>query len=161
MENTVLQRALISGATSSVLSTIAMAIVGKKETGSAFAPTNAVSHYVHGERAGYRDRFSLRYTVPGYLIHHASATFWSFVFERLMGGVLDRKNPAGTLAAAAATSAFAALTDYKLTPRPLQPGYEKRLPKKSLAVVYGGIAVGLALGAMLARREGSGRQSGH
>ena len=125
MENTALQRALISGATSSVLSTIAMAIVGKKETGSAFAPTNAVSHYVHGERAGYRDRFSLRYTVPGYLIHHASATFWSFVFERIMGGVLDRKNPAGTMAAAAATSAFAAFTDYRLTPRPLQPGYEQ------------------------------------
>ena len=40
-----------------------------------------------------------------------SATFWSFVFERLMGGVLDKKNPAGTLAAAAATSALAAFTD--------------------------------------------------
>lgn len=157
MEYSAIQRALISGATSSVLSTVAMALVGKRETGSAYAPTNAVSHYVHGDKAGFRDRFSLRYTVPGYLIHHASATFWSFVFERIMGGVLDRKNPAGTLAAAAATSAFAAFTDYRLTPRPLQPGYEQRLSRKALGVVYAGFAIGMAIGAVMARRKDTPR----
>lgn len=153
MENKALQRALISGATSSVLSTVAMAVVGKMQTGSAYAPTNAVSHYVHGKKASYRDRFSLRYTVPGYLIHHASATFWSFVFERALGGVMDGKNPMAIAAASAATSAFAAFTDYKLTPRPLQPGYEKRLPRKALGVVYVGFAIGLAVGAILSRKD--------
>lgn len=153
MENTALHRALISGTASSLLSTAALAMMGKKETGSAFAPTNAVSHYVYGDEAARHDGLSLRYTVPGYLIHHASSVFWSFVFERVMGGVLDKKNPAGTLAAAAATSAFAALTDYKLTPKRLHPGYEKRLSRQSLAVVYGGFALGLALGAILSRRE--------
>lgn len=153
MENTALNRALISGTASSLLSTAALALMGKKETGSPYAPTNAVSHYVHGDEAAHHDGLSLRYTIPGYLIHHASATFWSFVFERVMGGVLDKKNPAGTLAAAAATSAFAALTDYKLTPKRLHPGYEKRLSRQSLAVVYGGFALGLALGAVLSRRQ--------
>ena len=153
MENSAIQRALVSGATSSILSTVAMALAGKQETGSAYGPTNAVSHYVHGGKANFRDRFSLRYTVPGYLIHHASATFWSFVFERLMGGVLDRKNPAGTLAAAAATSAFAAFTDYKLTPQRLQPGYEQRLSRKALGVVYAGFAIGMAIGAIMARKN--------
>jgi hypothetical protein len=153
MENTALQRALISGATSSVLSTVALALMGKKETGSAYAPTNAVSHYVHGKKAGYRDRFSLRYTIPGYLIHHASATFWSFVFERVMGGVLDGKNPVGIVAASAATSAFAAFTDYKLTPKPLHPGYERRLSRNALGVVYAGFAIGLAIGAVMSRRN--------
>jgi len=153
MENSALQRALISGATSSVLSTVAMALVGKIQSGSAFAPTNAVSHYVHGDKAGYRDRFSLRYTVPGYLIHHASATFWSFVFERALGGVMDGKNPMAIAAASAATSAFAAFTDYKLTPRSLQPGYEKRLSRNALGVVYVGFAIGLAIGAVLTRKD--------
>lgn len=153
MENTALNRALISGTASSLLSTAALAMMGKKETGSAYAPTNAVSHYVHGDEAAHHDGLSLRYTIPGYLIHHASATFWSYVFEKVMGGVLDKRSPAGTLAAAAATSAFAALTDYKLTPKSLHPGYEKRLSRQSLAVVYGGFALGLALGAILSRRE--------
>jgi len=153
MENTVFKRALVSGAASSIVSTVAMALVAKKETGSPFAATNAVSHYVHGEKASYRDRFSLRYTVPGFLIHHASATFWSLVFERVMGGVLDQKNPAGILASAAATSAFAAFTDHKLTPRPLQPGYQKRLSNKSLGVVYASFAIGMALGAIVLRRN--------
>ncbi|EKU83691.1 hypothetical protein [Massilia timonae] len=153
MENTALQRALISGATSSILSTVAMSVVGKMQTGSAYAPTNAVSHYVHGHKAGYRDRFSLRYTVPGYLIHHASATFWSFVFERALGGVMDGKNPMAIAAASAATSAFVAFTDYKLTPRPLQPGYEKRLSRNALGVVYAGFAIGLAIGAIMSRKN--------
>jgi hypothetical protein len=151
--NTALQRGLISGTASSILSTAALAALGKKEAGSPFAPTNAVSHWIYGDKAAHRDGLSLRYTVPGYLIHHASATFWSILFERFLGGVLDRKNPAGTLAAAAATSAFAAFTDYKLTPKRLHPGYEKRLSRQSLAVVYGGFALGLALGAVLSRRE--------
>ncbi len=153
MKYTVLQRALVSGAASSIVSTVAMAVVAKKDTGSPYAATNAVSHYVHGNKASYRDRFSLRYTVPGLLIHHANATFWSFVFERVMGGVLDQKNPAGILASAAATSAFAAFTDHKLVPRPMQPGYQKRLSNKSLGVVYASIAVGMALGAMFLRKD--------
>lgn len=153
MKYTVLQRALVSGAASSIVSTVAMAVVAKKDTGSPYAATNAVSHYVHGNKASYRDRFSLRYTVPGLLIHHANATFWSFVFERVMGGVLDQKNPAGILASAAATSAFAAFTDHKLAPRPMQPGYQKRLSNKSLGVVYASIAVGMALGAMFLRKD--------
>ena len=152
MENSALQRALISGAASSIVSTAALALTGKKETGSAFGPTNAVSHYLHGNKAGRRDGFSLRYTISGYLIHHASATFWGFLFENMLGLVLDKKSPVTTLAAATATSAMAAFTDYQLTPKPLQPGYEKRLSKSSLAVVYGGVALGLALGALLARK---------
>jgi hypothetical protein len=150
---TTLQRGLVSGAASSVLSTVALAIVGKQETGSAFAPTNAVSHYVHGNKAVHRGQPSLRYTVPGYLIHHASATFWSIVFERVAGRYLDRTTPAGVLTASAATSAFAAFADYKLTPRRLRPGYEKHISTPGLAIVYAALALGLAAGAALNRQD--------
>ena len=150
---TTLQRGLVSGAASSILSTVALAIIGKKETGSAFAPTNAVSHYVHGDKAALHSAPSMRYTVPGYLIHHASSTFWSIMFEKVAGRYLDRKTPVGILTASAATSAFAAFADYKLTPKRLQPGYEKRISTPGLAIVYAALALGLAAGTALTRKD--------
>jgi hypothetical protein len=149
---TALQRGLIGGATSSLLSTVALAALGKREAGSAYAPTNAVSHWIYGDKAARHSGPAARYTLPGYLIHHGSATFWAVIFERLCGGLLDRKNPAITLGVGTAASAVACFADYQLTPRRLRPGYEKHLSRPSLAVVYGSFGVGLALGAMLCRR---------
>jgi len=150
---TALQRGLVGGATSSLLSTAALAALGKRETGSGYAPTNAVSHWIWGEKAARHDGPSARYTLPGYLIHHGSATFWSVIVERLCGGLLDRKNPALTLGVGTAASAVACFADYQLTPQRLRPGYEKRLSRPALALVYGSFGVGLALGAMLCRRS--------
>ena len=151
--NTALQRGLVSGTAASVLSTVALAALGKKEVGSPYAPTNAVSHWIYGDKAARHTGPSLRYTVPGYVIHHLSATFWSVLFERFAGKYLDRTSPVGTLNASAATAAFACFADYQLTPRRLHPGYEKHLSKPSLAIVYAGFALGLAAGAALSRRK--------
>lgn len=152
--NTAFRRGLVGGATSSVLSTVALALLGHREAGSAYAPTNAVSHWIWGDEALREDAPSMRHTVPGYLIHHGSATFWSVLFERMCGHLLDRKEPATTLGVATAASAVACFVDYQLTPRRLQPGFEKHLSRPALAVVYGAFGVGLALGAMLSRRTG-------
>lgn len=150
--NIATRRGLLSGAVASVLSTVALAALGKAGTGSAFAPTNAISHWIWGEAAARRDMASMRYTALGYAIHHLSATFWAVLFERFMGARLDRMAPAPTLAAASAASAIACFADYQLTPPRLRPGYEKRLSKPSLAVVYGAFGLGLAAGALLCRR---------
>lgn len=149
---TAAQRGLISGAAASLLSTVALAVLGKTGAGSAFAPTNAVSHWIWGDEAARHDEPSLRYTVPGYAIHHVSATFWAVLYERFLGPRLDRKDPVTTVTGALATSAVACFTDYKLTPQRLEPGYEKRLSKPALAVVYAAFGLGLANGAMLCRR---------
>ena len=150
---TALQRGLVGGATSSLLSTAALAALGKREAGSLYAPTNAVSHWIYGDKAARHSGPAARYTLPGYLIHHGSATFWSVIVERLCGGLLDRRNPAITLGVGAAASAVACFADYQLTPKRLQPGYEKHLSKPSLAIVYAGFALGLAAGAALIRRR--------
>lgn len=149
---TAMQRGLLSGSTASVLSTLALAVAGQRETGSMVAPTNAISHWIWGDKAARRDAPSLRYTLVGYAIHHASATFWAVLFERVMGGRLDKKDLPTTLAASAAASAVACFTDYQLTPKRLQPGYEKRLSTSALALVYGAFALGLAAGAIANRR---------
>jgi hypothetical protein len=148
-----LQRGLVGGAASSIVSTVALGLLGRIEAGSGYAPTNAVSHWIWGDEAAEQDGFSLKYTLTGYAIHHVSATFWSVLFEKLAGERLDHKDLRVTLAASAATSAIACFADYKLTPKRLHPGYEKRLSKKSLAGVYAAFAVGLALGAIALRRD--------
>ena len=148
-----MQRGLVGGAASSIVSTVALGLLGRAEGASAYAPTNAVSHWIWGDEAADHDGFSLKYTLTGYAIHHLSATFWSVLFEKLAGERLDHKDLRVTLAASAATSAIACFTDYKLTPQRLNPGYEMRLSKKSLAGVYAAFAVGLALGAIALRRD--------
>jgi hypothetical protein len=150
---TALQRGLVGGTTSSLLSTAALAALGKREAGSALAPTNAVSHWLYGDAAAAHREPSARYTLPGYLIHHGSATFWSVIVERLCGRLFDRGNVALTLGVGTAASAVACFVDYQLTPDRLKPGYERHLSRPSLAVVYGAFGVGLALGAMLSRRS--------
>ena len=78
------------------------------------------------------------------------SVFWALVFERF------RPRP-GTpaLLPAAATSALACFVDYRVTPQRLTPGFERRLSRKSLALVYAAFAIGLAAGAALygARRR--------
>lgn len=150
---TAVRRGLVSGATSSLLSTAALALMGKRENGSPFAPTNAISHWYWGDKAARRDRFSLRYTVTGYAIHHTSATFWAVLFERACGDLLDRREAATTLAIGTAVAGVACFVDYEMTPARLRPGFEKRLSRPALALVYGAFGLGLAAGAMLCRRR--------
>jgi len=73
-------------------------------------------------------------------------------YEKLFG---ERRRDASALAAlgdAAAIAALAYFVDYRLTPRRLMPGYERRLPGRSLFAVYAAFAAGLALGGALLRR---------
>jgi hypothetical protein len=149
---TSIQRGMVSGTCASLLSTLALAVLGKREAGSLFAPTNAISHWLWGAKAARRDAPSLRYTTVGYLIHHASATFWAVLFERILGKQLDRRDLPITMAAATGAAAVACFADYQLTPERLHPGYEKRLSRPALAIVYGAFALGLAAGAVMCRR---------
>lgn len=137
-----------SGTAASLLSTAALALRGKRETGTAFAPTNAVSHWLWGQRAVRQDRPSARYTVPGYLIHHASSVMWAVLYEKWFGRRRAR-GVAPVLGSAAAVSALACFVDYKLTPQRLHPGFEQRLSSGSLLLVYAAFGLGLALPRLL------------
>lgn len=151
--NSSIRRGAVSGSLTAVLSALTLGALGKHDSGSAIAPINSVSHWLYGEKAKQQDKASARFTIPGYLTHHISAIFWAVLFERFAGRLLDRKDPVATLEAAAATSAIACFVDYKLTPQRLQPGFEARLTRTSMVGVYAAIGLGLALGAMLVRRD--------
>ena len=139
-----LQRAAISGTVASLVSTLTLAALGRRESGSALGPINAVSHWYWGRRATRQDGASLKYTLPGYLTHHGASVFWAVIFERLFGH-RPRRDPVAALATGATVATLAAVIDYTITPKRLTPGYEERLSIPSLVVVYTAFAVGLAL----------------
>lgn len=149
----VVVKGMLPGTIASLASTGALALRGRQESGSLFAGANAISHWLWGDKAFARDEPSWKYTLVGYAIHHASSHFWASLFEQAAGKVLDQRRVATTLAASAAAAAVACFVDYKLTPQRLKPGYEERVSKGSLALVYAAFGIGLAVGAMLNHRQ--------
>ena len=141
--------ALFSGSAASIASTSALVACGGLETGRPLAPVNAISHWYWGEPAAHRATPSLRHTLMGYVTHHGASLFWATIYERLFGHRRRAQIGARELSEAAAISALACFVDYQLTPRRLTPGYEKRLSRKSLLIVYTMFALGLAVGARL------------
>src|SRR5690606_21784300 len=76
------KRACISGSVASLTSTAALLAMGGKDCRSAFAPVNAISHWIWGDRAIAQQAPSTRYTVLGYLIHHAMSIMWAVYYEK-------------------------------------------------------------------------------
>jgi len=140
--------ALTSGTLGAITSTAALAAAGLRETGSSVAPTNAISHWYWGDRAAMHDEPSLQYTLFGYATHHVASVFWATFYERWFGKAKDRGDVVPAVAGGLAVSALACFVDYKLTPRRLQPGYEMRVSRPALGVVYTAFGLGLAVGAI-------------
>lgn len=123
--------------------------MGRRETGHAAAPTNAISHWLWEDESFKTNQLNLRHTLTGYAIHHVTSVFWATLYSRAYGQRPGANTAARAVPASAVASAIACFTDYQLTPQRLQPGFEKRLSTPAMAVVYGSFALGLALGNLL------------
>ncbi|ODT67595.1 MAG: hypothetical protein ABS69_17600 [Nitrosomonadales bacterium SCN 54-20] len=143
---------LVSGTVASVVSTVALSILGKAELGKFAAPVNGPSQWIWGRHAPYQDHFSLRYTLIGYAIHHAASIFWAIWYEKLRQQLPPAESAATILAPAVATTAAAYAVDFHFTPKRLTPGFEHRLSQPSLLIVYGTFALGLAMTVLLYRK---------
>jgi hypothetical protein len=144
--------ALLSGSAASLLSSLALAWRGRREVHDAAAPLNGPSQWVWGTQAPYARGFSVRHTVVGYAIHHVASIFWALAYERCRP---KAARPASAVAAAVAIAATASFVDYRLTPKRLEPGFDKRLSRSSLVLVYAAFAAGLAAATLagLSRRR--------
>jgi hypothetical protein len=166
-----LGRALAAGTAASLASTLVVAWRSSREAGNAWGGINAISHWIFGRRAYAIDGLSAVHSSLGLLIHQASSLFWGALYEALLGNVrgnrqpealvAERTGPTATdaVAAAAIVSALAAFTDFRLTPPRLTPGFEHRLSRGSVVLVY--VAVGCALaaaGVVLAKRPAASRR---
>ena len=145
---------LSTGTAASLLSMAALVLRGRAETGSAAAPFNAISHWLHGPRALRLDTADARHTALGALVHFASSVFWGAVYDHLVCRREPPPPPAGLVAGAAGVAALAAVTDFALVPERLTPGFEHRLSQRSLVLTYALFGAGLALGALAMRRRG-------
>jgi hypothetical protein len=142
--------ALVTGTAASIVSTAALALLARAEGKSAVQPTNATSHWLHGDSAASHREPDTAHTLVGYATHHASALFWAVPFEVWLAARPPRTT-AGLLRDACAMAAIAAAIDYGVTPKRLTPGWELVLSKRSMAATYGAMALGLAAGALVAR----------
>jgi hypothetical protein len=148
-----LSEAAVGGALASLLSAAVLAWAGRRETPSAAAPINAPSQWIWGKgEALDADGPDGRHTLTGYLIHHGAATFWAALHAAALSRSSWPARPLPGLAAAAATSAVAALVDLKLTPERLTPGFQHRVSGAALTATYAAFALGLAVGGLAVRR---------
>lgn len=146
------RRACASGSWASVASTLALTLAGARDCRSAFAPVNAVSHWLWKDHAIHKDSATLRYTATGYVIHHLASIFWANLFEAL-APMQRPRNSGEVLVDAAAVTALAATVDLRCTPDRLTPGFERRLSRRGLVLVYAAFGLGLALSALTSRAE--------
>ena len=149
----VLAHGALAGSLSSLLSCAVLAIAGRRQTGSAAAPLNAVSHWYWGDEALHQQRTDLTHTALGYLTHHGASVFWATTYAALSRNRPLLHTTPGIVLGAVATSATACLADYQITPHRLTPGFEHRLSSGALLGVYAAFAVGLAAGALALRDQ--------
>jgi hypothetical protein len=86
------------------------------------------------------------------------STFWALVHARIYANRPQVQNLPAALSGAFNASAVACLVDYTITPKRLTPGYEHRLSGGAMAIVYGGFAIGLAIGCLIANHNRHGRE---
>ena len=144
----IFRSALVSGSCASFGSAAALAVAARAEGKAAVRPINATSHWLNGEAAGSYEGFDDAHTAVGFLTNHVASIFWAVLFEAWRA----RRRSAGPLPMlrdAVIVSAVAAAVDYGATPKRFTPGWEFVLSKKGMAAAYGGLAVGLAAGALL------------
>lgn len=145
-----LKAASVTGAVASLATTAAVMLLARAEGRGALRPVNAVSHWLHGAAAGRVRRADVAHTVTGYATNHAASMFWAAPFEAWLA---TRRDPrAGEIVGAAvATAGVAAVVDYVIVPRRLTPGWEHAISTRSIALTYGALALGLALGGLVNR----------
>ncbi|SNT32651.1 hypothetical protein SAMN06265795_12536 [Noviherbaspirillum humi] len=154
---TVTARSLVTGTLAGMATALATAMNGKREAGSYAAPLNATSHILWGDEAARHDDVSMKYTASGFLLNHAAAIMWAAIYEKWFagrrGGVLKGGSAMTPALGAALVSAGAYVTDYHLVPKRFTPGYEYHLSGKSMALIYGALALGLVASTLLTDRD--------
>jgi hypothetical protein len=140
-------RLIAGGLAAAVLSGLVLAWRGRAEAGSAAAPINAPSQWLHGRESLREEGLTWRHTALGALVHGASSMLWAGLYD-LLRERRERRGSGSTgaaLADAAAVTAVAAVVDFKLVPDRLSPGFQHRLSRPAVVLAYASFAAGLWL----------------
>ena len=88
----------------------------------------------------------------GYAIHHAASVFWAIFHEKHQEQLDPATGSGALIVPAIVITAAAYVVDFYAVPKRLSPGFEQRLSKGALFIVYGIFALGLAGGALINRQ---------
>jgi hypothetical protein len=141
--------AITSGSIAAAATAGAAAACGARESGSAMAAINAVSHIVWGPAASNVRAADVKHTLPGLALNAGASIFWAVLYERLFGEAADRGDARRALIGGGAVAALAYLIDYHAVPKRLTPGWEERVSNGSLAVIYTALALSLPVRGLL------------
>lgn len=128
--------AVLSGTIVSAATAATAAACGARDSGSAIAAVNAVSHILWGSDASNVRVADMKHTVPALLLNTGATIFWAAIYERIFGHAADRGHISKALLGGGAVAALAYVTDYHMVPKRLTPGWEERVSNRSLAVIY-------------------------
>jgi hypothetical protein len=145
LSSQLLEAAVVSGAVVCAMTAAVAAVAGERASGSAVAPINAISHVVHGSRAARVRTVDVAHTGLGFAINFGASAFWALLYEAAFGRAAESGELAKASAGAAAVAALAYVTDYHVVPKRLTPDWEERMPPRSLALIYGALAICLPL----------------
>jgi hypothetical protein len=136
--------AFLAGASASAATTLTVALAGMVALGSPWPALNSISKMVRGNHAPWRNDLSWKYTGTGALLNSAAMFSWAAVYAVLRGR-RTQTDYARAVTAGVATSALAYVVDYHIVPDRFTPGFERRLPDRSLGLIYAALALGLAV----------------
>lgn len=148
-----LREGVVTGTAAALLSSVVLALAGRRQNGSMAAPVNAASHWLWGDEALRADGATPRHTLVGLATQHGASVFWATLYSLLHGHRPEAKRLPDAIAGGIATSATAYVIDYTITPKRLTPGYEHRLDGRAMFAVYAALAAGFALGALALRTK--------
>jgi hypothetical protein len=146
-----LQDGLVAGSIVSVVTIAAIAWRGIADSGSAVAPINATSHVIYGPGAGSVGVRDLKHTLPGLAINAGASVFWAMVYEGIFGPTSGRGAVGKALLGGGVVAGLAYLIDYHLMPKRLTPGWEEAVSGRSLAMIFGAMALSLPLRSIFKR----------
>ncbi len=125
--------------------TVAVIAAARGEQRPPAEPINAISHIVFDDEAIGQPEPSMKYTGTGLLLNLSAMLSWALVAELGFRALQARRGSFGrNLLVGAATSALAYVTDFKLVPKRLTPGFEHVLSFHSLKNIYSILAVSIA-----------------
>jgi len=116
-------------------------LASDRENGSPWAALNCVAHIVDGDDKEQPREYAPRESRLGILVNGTAMSAWGVLYE---GALLVTNTKSSPLTAVLATAA-AYVIDYKIVPKQLTPGIEKRLSPQSVMLSYAAMTVMFAL----------------
>lgn len=147
------RQSALPAALATATTTAAVTGLTKLNDGSGAAGLNAVSHILWGDEATSKDELSAKYTLIGGALNSAAVASWAAIHEMAVDQFRLPRRLMPMLLSASLVSGVAYVVDYHVVPKRLTPGFEKRITPRAMAIVYGALAIGLAVGAVLGRKR--------